>query len=220
VFQLEEGEILAEPLPSRDQRNGCLLYEAAEGGAGVLTRLVSEQDAMAQVARAALKIMHFDVEKGLPEEPSALTDLPRSECVAACYKCLMSYYNQPDHELIDRRNDEVRELLLRLARSKTHVVEQSAPTPVAQPTAGGSSAWHAQAQERGIPAPDSKPLVAAGAKVPLVWTQHYVAVSLGDLSTEAITALENLGFDVITFGANTADWSSKFDELAKALGAS
>ena len=42
VFQLEEGEILAEPMPTRDARNGFLLYEATEGGAGVLTRLVAE----------------------------------------------------------------------------------------------------------------------------------------------------------------------------------
>ena len=41
VFQLEEGEVLAEPMPTRDVRNGFLLYEATEGGAGVLTRLVS-----------------------------------------------------------------------------------------------------------------------------------------------------------------------------------
>ena len=42
VFQLEEGEILAEPMPTRDARTGFLLYEATEGGAGCLTRLVAE----------------------------------------------------------------------------------------------------------------------------------------------------------------------------------
>ena len=61
VFQLEEGEILAEPMPTRDERNGFLLYEATEGGAGVLTRLVAEPDSLADVAREALEIMHFDV---------------------------------------------------------------------------------------------------------------------------------------------------------------
>ena len=31
-FQLEEGEILGEPMPTRDARTGVLLYEATEGG--------------------------------------------------------------------------------------------------------------------------------------------------------------------------------------------
>ena len=56
VFQLEEGEMLAEPMPTRDVRNGFLLYEATEGGAGVLTRLVSQETSLATVARTALQI--------------------------------------------------------------------------------------------------------------------------------------------------------------------
>ena len=42
VFQLEEGEILGEPLPARDNRRAVLAYEATEGGAGVLSRLVED----------------------------------------------------------------------------------------------------------------------------------------------------------------------------------
>ncbi len=107
MFQLEEGEILAEPMPNRARRaSGFLLYEATEGGAGVLTRLVGEPERLAEVARKALSIMHFDVDG--ESRPRTLADVPDTACVAACYRCLMSYYNQPDHELLDRRDEGAR----------------------------------------------------------------------------------------------------------------
>ena len=76
VFQLEEGEILGEPLPSRDNRRAVLAYEASEGGAGVLSRLIEDPDALNQVARQALELMHFDevdAAIGPPPNPQALS---------------------------------------------------------------------------------------------------------------------------------------------------
>src|SRR5690606_34555929 len=140
VFQLEEGEILAEPMPQRDARTGFLFYEATEGGAGVLTRLVAEPERLAEVAKSALDIMHFDVEKGLPTVATMLVDQPGTACVAACYRCLMSYFNQPDHEQLDRRDEKARALLLRLARAQLKGLEAPVARRSTQPppiSAGG-----------------------------------------------------------------------------------
>ena len=56
TFQLEEAELAAEPLPSKDDRKTILFYESAEGGAGVLTRLANDPAAMSRVAVKALEI--------------------------------------------------------------------------------------------------------------------------------------------------------------------
>ncbi len=59
VYQLEEGEILAEPTPTRKDRRALFFFEAAEGGAGALSRLINEKDGFRSIARAALESMHY-----------------------------------------------------------------------------------------------------------------------------------------------------------------
>ena len=78
--------------PTRDDRRTLLFYESAEGGAGVLRRLVDEPDALAAVAATALELCHFDPDTG-DDDPDATA--PASTCEAACYDCLMSYRTSP-----------------------------------------------------------------------------------------------------------------------------
>ncbi|MFH1465603.1 MAG: DEAD/DEAH box helicase [Pseudomonadota bacterium] len=99
IYQLEDAELAAEPLPDAGTRRSLLLFEASEGGAGVLRQLLDDPGALARVARAALARAHFD--------PDTLEDRRRprdgrEDCEAACYDCLMSYYNQRDHLDLDR----------------------------------------------------------------------------------------------------------------------
>lgn len=219
VFQLEEGEILAEPMPTRTERNGFLCYEATEGGAGVLIRLVAEPDSLAAVARKALQVMHFDLSDDgpLPEDAMQFVDQPGTACVAACYRCLMSYYNQPDHELIDRRDEGARWVLLRLASARAQGPLTNPPYALGLDASAAEAEWAAEASRRALPPADSEPLTVGSMSIPLVWKRHYFAVVLDELPADAAARLDDLGFEIIRFGERST-WNATFDRLAAALG--
>ncbi|MGH3625384.1 MAG: helicase-related protein, partial [Sciscionella sp.] len=99
-FQLEESELYSELLPDPDQRGRALFIESAEGGAGVLRRLVQEPKALRRAADRALRICHFDPETG--EDTGGVLDHSGERCAKACYECLLSYRNQGSHLRIDR----------------------------------------------------------------------------------------------------------------------
>lgn len=121
VFQLEDNELAAEPLPDRDNRQMLLFYEAAEGGAGVLRQLVDDPSTLALVAREALRLCHFDPDTGedLRHAPRA-----REDCEAACYDCLLSYGNQREHPILDRQS--IRDVLGMFAGAEVRISPGSA----------------------------------------------------------------------------------------------
>lgn len=116
-FQLEDSELASEPLPSTSTRGQILIYESAEGGAGVLRRLVEDgQSALIEVAKTALHLLHFDPVTGDDQKyPKGSNEA----CEAACYDCLMSYGNQWDHEFLDRHL--VKDYLLAMSRGTLQV---------------------------------------------------------------------------------------------------
>lgn len=117
VYQVEDRELATEPLPDRKKPKGLLLYEASEGGAGILRHLAQRPQDLPKVARTALELLHFDPATG--KDTASGPD----PCSSACYECLLSYYNQQDHRLVDRFL--IRDTLMGLSRA---VVTSSSST--------------------------------------------------------------------------------------------
>jgi superfamily II DNA/RNA helicase len=223
AYQLEEGEILAEALPEATNRRGLLLYEATEGGAGVLTRLVHEPEALARVAREALRVMHFDLpqDAGAVLDADALVDVEGTTCVAGCYRCLLSYYNQPDHELIDRRDPAGRRILVRLANVRTELVDQqeeeSALVVEVVDAQSWEARWHAAAA-RHLPGARRPLRSSIGDHGVLQWSDDLVAVALPDTPRELQHDWEERGYTFVRFASDESTWPQTFVRLGRLLG--
>jgi hypothetical protein len=213
-FQLEEGEVLSEPMPSRADRRQILLYEATEGGAGVLARLVRETDALSRIARQALTVMHFSWAT-VPTSREHLKDEAADRCKAGCYRCLLTYFNQPDHEDINRHNVDVIDFLCRLANSTstlTAIVPQSSPTFAPEPADPGQ-AFAVAATAVGLPAPKVK---ASGQGWQVTWPAQLVVGLLGPVTADRQT-LESMDYRVFEIQTDPSRWAPVIAAIKLAL---
>jgi len=200
TFQLEEGEVLGEPLPARHNRRAVLAYEATEGGAGVLSRLIEDPEALGQVAREALFLMHFiNVDDALKAGDAKVLATDGTEaCVRGCYRCLLSYFNQPDHELIDRTSEQAKQLLVDLARGEVVVFSTARP-------AGAGSDWERAFEAAGIPTPDTSAASFEGNTMEFTWRGHFIAATALPVASPTRAAAEAKGWTLFELPETAAE---------------
>lgn len=184
VHVLETGELLGEPLPTRANRKAVLLYEASEGGAGVLNRLMAGSDAWRILAKTALDLMHLK-----RDENGSLHDA-EGHCVSGCYRCLLSYYNQPDHELIERQDRHVQGLLDRLTCCKA--IQATTPRP-GDGTNGDE--WLSALDRWGVPTPMTE--TVGGTAYPLCWPGLMVMATVGAVPAGLTDRCADMGRAII-----------------------
>lgn len=209
ICQVEESELQAEPLPKAKGRTGMLLYESAEGGAGVLNRVATDPVLLRAVAAEALRVMHFDLPEGkpLPKSAGELTDVAGTQCVAGCYRCLLSYYNQPDHPDIDRQDGQVKAYLLALASADLAVVAsvgggQPLPTAAIATSVSKANRIEALCAAQGLPVPRAVNLAGTAAAV---WNSHAAVMIEGDASDAVIAEAKRLGLELRALAVGTDD---------------
>lgn len=217
TYQIEDSEIVAEPLPGPDNRLNVLFYEASEGGAGVLTRLATVKAALAEVARVSLGLMHFDVPKGA----FTVDDLLGSEvlrtngeriCEAGCYHCLLSYYNQTEHDLINRLDGNALSWLVQAAQGHldTPVASGSqAATSLPQQEAGG---WLEKLRSMGGRNPDATDVSLMGGNA-IAAAQYKTARALlftHALAPDVLSYVRDRGFTSLVLPDEAISWPEFF----------
>ena len=220
TFQIEPSELVVESLPSTKERRALLFYEAAEGGAGVLSRLGDTPNLLAIVARSALSLMHY----GMPEGAFAVADLKdlgsetQVHCEAGCYQCLLSYFNQPDHDLIDRRNAEAILFLVQLAHSSVETAGSASQEEEKSESSLG--AWLSYLKSQGLRQPDETnvSLNGGGAVADALYksSRSLVFLSPPDDSTRAIA--EDRGYKVVVFSVDTNNWGATVEAHPEIFG--
>jgi hypothetical protein len=99
LFLVEENEIGVKVLGS-EQNPNILIYEASEGTLGVLSNLIMNPAKMKELFIESYKAMHFD--------PTTKQETPEGKTLPkASYRDLLSYYNQPVHDVLDRYSIKV-----------------------------------------------------------------------------------------------------------------
>lgn len=216
TFQIEESELVAEPLPKADERRALMFYEAAEGGAGVLTRIASDPTSLAQVASNALKLLHHNA----PQGQWKLEDLPALEqtnalgnriCEAGCYQCLLSYFNQPDHENINRRNVDALKVLVALANAEVKPKQGPPPKHEDEPNNERLSQWLDELVKAGLRHPDATlvPINQGAAIAAGQYKAARVLVFLNDIDSETVALLTDKGWRVLNF-SDPSQWQTQF----------
>jgi len=165
----------------------------------VLGRLTNDPLALARVARAVLELMHFrDIDEAIAANDPKLLKSDKADCVKTCYRCLLSYYNQPDQEFIDRTDPAVLSVLVRLAWS-----EVTPATPLA-PDAEGDN-WLSAFKKWGLPAPHGEGLTVENREIRFVWRDHRVAADVGEIPDKIAAAPDAIGFALVCLPAEPAD---------------
>jgi hypothetical protein len=100
---------------------------------------------------------------------------------------LLSYYNQTDHEKIDRTSDIAKQLLIDLARGELLL-------KAARSSSQENTDWLTIFSQRELPVPDAESVTLAGQVFPFAWRNHRIAASTEILSIEAIALADEKGW--------------------------
>lgn len=224
-FQIEQSELAVKQMPDENTCTSLLFYEASEGGAGVLSELLNNPASIGSIARRALAIMHYtwdgagdDPSKGAsPKSVDALQDTEAEKpktarCVRGCYRCLLSYFNQPQHSTIDRTDEDALKILVELASASMNKVETEAEKAVQED--GDARTLDELIFATNCIKPDSynKDIMNGAYRVLAMWKGARLVLLDATPTPELESYLTSKGFRFMVVGATPAEWEKNLNE--------
>ncbi len=217
-MNLDESEIggFLAKMPDEEERQRLVLYETAEGGTGAIKALTNPHRLLAAL-HSARELLHEG----------------EARCDKACYECLCSFYNQRDHEWLDRR------LVLPWLRSLEGLAVEPLPSPTGPSLEELEAACQSDLerqvlraiQQRGLPLPDAAQKTIYHGDEPIASADFYYApkhlifVDGSPHYRDYVAAADEAkrrrlragGYRVLAITGDRVDES--LDELAQRLGA-
>ena len=213
VFQVESSEIAVEALPDSAHKNALLFYEASEGGAGVLSRISNDENALKKVCEKALEMMHYSFPKDTSLlTPDNLVDT-NENCLAGCYHCLLSYYNQPDHLNIDRHDPEALKLLTAILSGSIKIKENTISNDSVT-----KFARFLEENRINVPDLETNKVTRSGITIPYYSRQYKTAIFMADINPEDREHFENKGLNVLVIGNKEEEWMNNIDMIKDVFG--
>jgi hypothetical protein len=103
IYQVEQNEI-GTVIIGDEKHPNILIYESAEGSLGILSQIINDINSFTTIVDEAIKICRYD---------------DKEYKAPASYDDLLSYYNQMDHQVIDRF--KIKEALEKLSQCKMEI---------------------------------------------------------------------------------------------------
>lgn len=207
VFQVESSEIAVEPLPDAGNKKALLFYEATEGGAGVLTRIASENNSLRNVCIKALEVMHYSFDKD--KSVLRVEDLRdnNKDCVDGCYHCLLSYYNQTEHKNIDRHDECALSILTAVASARIEEKKENQG-------GGKEHSFKTFLYENGINIEDLEyNKETKKGNISFYSRSNKLALFFSAPDSELKDYLEGRGTDIMVIGSSRDEWNNVLERI-------
>ena len=115
---------------------------------------------------------------------------------------MLSYYNQLDHEFIERNRSDVVQFLIDIANGE---LERKSIKNLPNDQTGIHSDWLQKFSDEDLPVPDLSPVTLSEHAFEIVWNDYFVAATTNVLNGEVEKEIENQGWIVVQLPKNPED---------------